>query len=153
MAPSADGAQDRSNKISQSQHRFVGAALSPGMRTGLNIPSSSSSSSSAWLVCTPGMPPDSASTPGPLPPFSRPQELILFRLLEVDPGPASLSAWFFFWMSLCLCKTTPLLACSSLAAGRCLCCVQYLTDDHASCHGEPGPGGEVWRDHDAHAGL
>lgn len=75
------------------------------MRIGLNIPSSSSSSS-AWHVCTPWMPPDSASSPGPLPPFSRPQELVLCRLLEVDPGSASLSAWFFLRMSLCLCKMT-----------------------------------------------
>lgn len=126
--------------------------LSPGMRTGLNIPSSSSSSS-VWHVCTPRTPPDSGSSPGPLPPFSKPQELVLCRLLEVDPGPASLSACFFLWMSLCLCKTTHVLARSSLTACLRLHRIPYLTDDHASCHGQPGPGGEVRRDHDAHAGL
>lgn len=32
-------------------------------------------------------------------------------------------------------------------------CMKYLTDEHASCHGEPGAGGEVRGDHDAQAGL
>lgn len=31
--------------------------------------------------------------------------------------------------------------------------IKYLTDEHASCHGEPGAGGEVWGDHDAQASL
>lgn len=31
--------------------------------------------------------------------------------------------------------------------------VTYLTDEHASCHGEPGAGREVRGDHDAQAGL
>lgn len=31
--------------------------------------------------------------------------------------------------------------------------INYLTDDHAPCHGEPGAGREVWGDHDAQAGL
>lgn len=31
--------------------------------------------------------------------------------------------------------------------------IQYLTDEHASRHGEPGAGGEVRSDHDAQAGL
>lgn len=72
------------------------------MRTGLKIPSSSSSSS-GWHASFPGLSPDSTSpTLGPLPPFSRLQEPVLFRLLLVDPGPASPSNWFLeFWISLC----------------------------------------------------
>lgn len=31
--------------------------------------------------------------------------------------------------------------------------IRYLADEHPSCHGEPGPGGEVRRDHDPQAGL
>lgn len=66
------------------------------MRTGLKIPSSSSSSSSCWPTSAPGLSPDSVSTiPGLPPPFSRLQEAVLFRLLLVDPpldpGPASTS--------------------------------------------------------------
>lgn len=33
------------------------------------------------------------------------------------------------------------------------CASKYLTDEHASRHGEPGAGGEVGGDHDAQAGL
>lgn len=79
------------------------------MRTGLKIPSSSSSSSSCWHTSAPGLSPDSVSTmPGLPPPFSRLQEAVLFRLLLVDPpldpGPASTSRWFFeIRSSLCLC--------------------------------------------------
>ena len=32
-------------------------------------------------------------------------------------------------------------------------CLEYLTDEHASCHGEPGAGGEVRADHDAQPGV
>lgn len=32
-------------------------------------------------------------------------------------------------------------------------CVRYLTDEHPSCHGEPGARGEVGGDHDPQAGL
>lgn len=35
----------------------------------------------------------------------------------------------------------------------CDMCIRYLTDEHASCHGEPGAGGEMWGDHDAQASL
>lgn len=38
----------------------------------------------------------------------------------------------------------------------CVCrgvCTKYLTDEHASCHGEPGAGGEVWSDHDSQASV
>lgn len=35
----------------------------------------------------------------------------------------------------------------------CDVCVKYLTDEHASRHGQPGAGGEVGGDHDAQAGL
>lgn len=31
--------------------------------------------------------------------------------------------------------------------------IRYLTDDHASCHGEPGAGREVGGDHDPQACL
>lgn len=31
--------------------------------------------------------------------------------------------------------------------------MRYLADEHPSCHGEPGAGGEVRRDHDPQAGL
>lgn len=129
------------------------------MRTGLKIPYSSSCSS-GWHASFPGLSPDSASpTLGPLPPFSRLQEPVLFRLLLVDPGPASPSNWFLeLWISLCLWKRPGknLL----LPSSERMCCdkvppvsTQYLTDEHASCHGEPGAGGEVWSDHDAQAGL
>ena len=36
---------------------------------------------------------------------------------------------------------------------RCGVCVTYLADEHASCHGEPGAGGEVGGDHDTQSGL
>lgn len=32
-------------------------------------------------------------------------------------------------------------------------CVNYLADEHASCHGEPGARGEVGGDHNTQAGL
>ncbi len=32
-------------------------------------------------------------------------------------------------------------------------CVEYLTDEHSSCHGEPSAGGEVRGDHDTQASI
>lgn len=135
------------------------SSSSLGMRIGLKFPSSSSSSSSGWQTSTPGLLPDSAAPiPGLPPPFSRLQEPALFRLLQVepplDPVPASPSRWCFeVRISLCLCEESgTLLWCSETTVYNVLC-MKYLTDEHASRHGEPSAGGEVGGDHDAQASL
>lgn len=122
-----------------------------GIRTGLKIPSSSSSSCPCWPVLSPC----SCSAE---PPFSR--LLGLFRLVPLAvAGPAPPSSCFpERWMSLCLCeRKRRALRGERWApprvrpAARDL--IRYLANQHPSCHGEPGAGGEVWRDHDPQAGL
>lgn len=110
--PPVGGKQNQDTQVCSSNNLYLFFFFKPvnvgfpslGMRTGLKIPSSSSSSS-CWHTPTPDLSPISWSPiPAPLPPFSRPQEPTLFRLLLSDPGPTSPSSWFLeLWISLCLC--------------------------------------------------